>query len=450
MDAQILSRIQFGFTIGFHIIFPTINIGLAIFLVLLEGMWVTTRQEVYFNLCRFFGKLFAITFGMGVISGVVLSYQLGTNFGPFMQRFGSVLGVLMSYETFTVFFLQAGFLGVMLFGWNRVNVYLHFLATLFVAIGLLFSTFWIMSANSWMQFPTGYLIDQGQFFIAKWWQAVFNPTFLMRYFHMLVAAFITSMALVAGVCAWYLKRNRFEEFSKKGLSFAVISLFIAIPLQVYFGGQVGQNVYQYQPVKAAAIGAVWETEKSVPFYLFAVPDQKTQQNSYTLGIPGLASSLFTGSSEGEIKGLKSVAKKDQPAVKSVFYSYRLMMFLGIWLFILSIIGVILRLMNQLQQSRWYLSCCVCSAPTGLFATLSGWMAAEMGRQPWIVNQLMRTHDAVSFITPDQVRLSLALFVGVYGIVFSFYLLYLFRLIANGPTELSVEHAEDHVFQYMTG
>lgn len=448
MDVQILSRIQFGVSMGFHIIFPTLNLGLAMFLLFMEGAWVFSRNEKYLHISRFFTKIFALTFGMGVISGVVLAYQMGTNFGPFMQRFGNVVGVLLSYETFTVLCIEAGFLGVMLFGWQRLSPFAHYLATIIVALGTIFTSFWVISANSWMQFPTGYHLAEGQFAIANFWSAVFNPTFVPRYIHMLFASYITMSCVVAGIAAMYLLSNRFQEVSLTCLRFAMVSLVVMIPLQIFIGDLVGINVAKYQPAKAAAMDGVWKTRKNAPFIVFGVPNQAQQENHYTLEIPGLGSYLNTGSWDGEVKGLDSVSVNEQPKVAPVFYSFRVMIFIGLWLFLLSIVGVILWIMDKLE-SRFFLKSCVYSAPLGFIAVIFGWMSAEMGRQPWIINGIMRTQDAVSLVKANQVWMSLAGLVFVFAFALSFYLVYLFRLIRKGPVDLTVEEVQEHLFQYLS-
>lgn len=434
--STLLSRIQFGFTIGFHILFPTLNIGLAIFLSIMEGIWVKTHNPLYQKICQFWGKIFALTFGMGVVSGIVLSYELGTNFGVFIAAVGSVLGPLFSYEVLSAFFLEAGFLGIMLFGWQRVGARLHYFSTLMVTIGTIISAFWIMSANSWMQTPSGYLLaSNGHFLVNNWWQVIFNPSFMPRYIHMLFASLITCSFVVAGVSAWFLIKNRHLNFAKACLSFTFIAALILTPLQIVIGDIVGLKMHEYQPLKTAAIEADWETMRDAPLILFAIPDQTKAQNFYSLAIPYGASLFNTHNLHGELVGLKSVSPKDWPRVLPVFFSFRVMVGIGFIFLFISIYAFWLRKRNRLYMNKHFLRLCVLLSPFGFIASIAGWLTAELGRQPWIVYSLMRTESAASPVPAGNVIISLILFVCVYGVIFSFYLFYLFKSIAIGPTHL---------------
>ncbi len=448
MTVEILSRIQFAFSIGFHILFPTLNLGLAVFLVIMEATWLKTGKSVYLRLCKFWTKIFALTFGMGVVSGIVLAYQIGTNFGPFIARFGNVLGALFAYETLTAFFLEAGFLGVMLFGWKKVPPYLHFIATLLVAIGTTVSAFWIMSANSWMQTAAGYTLVDGKYIVDSWLDVVFNPLFVPRMIHMILASYVTTCFVLAAVSGFYLIKKRHVKLAKTCLSFAMWASLIVVPLQIAVGDIVGLRVHEYQPLKTAAMEGVWETQKGAPLLLFAWPSQKKQANEYVVGIPKLASLINTHSLDGELLGLKSVNKADQPRVAPVFFSFRLMVVIGLLMLLTAMTGLVLRYTQRLYSSNWFHLWCIIIAPLGFVASISGWLTAEIGRQPWVVYHLMRTREAVSAIEMEAVVISFILLVLAYGFVFSFYLYYLFKLIRQGPKELDSHEEEQHLFQYM--
>ncbi|MGQ3891755.1 cytochrome ubiquinol oxidase subunit I [Legionella sp. CNM-4043-24] len=449
MSVEILSRIQFGFSIGFHILFPTLNLGLALFLVVMEATWLKTKNPVYLEICRFWTKIFALTFGMGVVSGIVLAYQIGTNFGPFITQFGNVLGALFAYETLTAFFLEAGFLGVMLFGWKRVPPPLHFMATLLVAIGTTISAFWIMSANSWMQTPSGYQFTEGKYIVDSWWAVVFNPSFIPRFIHMLLASYVTTSFVVMAVAAYFLIKDKFNVIARRCLSFAVWAALILAPLQIGVGDVVGINVHHFQPLKTAAMEGVWQTQKGAPLVLFAIPSQEQQKNFYEIAIPKLASLINTHDWDGELVGLSSVPVAEQPHMLPVFFSFRVMVGIGILMLLTAITGVFLYFKGTLYQSRWFHRWCLAMAPLGFVASISGWLTAEIGRQPWVVYNLLKTKDAVSSVGYEQVLISFTLLLIAYGVVFGFYLYYLFKLIRQGPEALVEDETEHHAFQYMT-
>lgn len=449
MIVELLSRIQFGFSIGFHILFPTLNLGLAIFLVIMEACWLKTKNPAYLIICKFWTKIFALTFGMGVVSGIVLAYQIGTNFGPFISQFGNVLGALFAYETLTAFFLEAGFLGVMLFGWKRVPPGIHFMATLLVTIGTTISAFWIMSANSWMQTPSGYELINTKYVVQDWWQVVFNPSFIPRFIHMVLSSYITTSFVIAAVSCFYLIRNQFTETAKIVLSFAMWAALLLVPLQIFMGDVVGVEVHKYQPLKTAAMEGVWETQKGAPLLLFAWPSQEKQANEYAIGIPKLASLINTHDWNGEMLGLKSVSPDDQPRVAPVFFTFRIMVGIGLLLMATAIVALVLRLKKNLYVAGWFHRWCLLMAPLGFVASIAGWLTAEMGRQPWVVYGLLRTRDAVSAIEMEEVIISLTLLVLAYGVVFSFYLYYLSKMISQGPQDLHIDETEHHAFQYMT-
>jgi cytochrome bd ubiquinol oxidase subunit I len=448
MIVEVLSRAQFGFSIGFHILFPTLNLGLAIFLVIMEAAWLKTKNPVYMSICKFWTKIFALTFGMGVVSGIVLAYQIGTNFGPFISQFGNVLGALFAYETLTAFFLEAGFLGVMLFGWKRVPSSVHFIATLLVAVGTTISAFWIMSANSWMQTPSGYEVNAGKYIVASWWDVVFNPSFIPRFIHMVFASYATTCFVVAAVASYHLIKQKHVEVARTCLSFALWAALVIVPIQIFIGDVVGLKVEEFQPLKTAAMEAVWETQKGAPLVLFAIPSQKEQKNLYAIEIPRLASLLNTHEWDGELLGLKSVSPEDQPDVASVFFTFRIMVGIGLIMLLTSISALFLRRRNRLYEANWFHRWCLWIAPLGFVASIAGWLTAEIGRQPWVVYNLLRTKDAVSAIGMEEVIISFILLILAYFIVFGFYLVYLFKTIRIGPEAIDDE-SEHHAFQYMT-
>ena len=449
MAVELLSRIQFAFSIGFHILFPTLNLGLAIFLVIMEAFWLKTKNPVYLEICKFWTKIFALTFGMGVVSGIVLAYQIGTNFGPFITQFGNVLGALFAYETLTAFFLEAGFLGVMLFGWQRVSRSLHFTATFLVTLGTTVSAFWILSANSWMQTPSGYQIINGKYVVDSWWAVVFNPSFIPRFAHMLLASYVTTCFVVMAVASYYFIKKENTLLSKKCLSFALWAALLVVPLQIFIGDIVGINVHQYQPLKTAAMEGIWETQKGAPLVLFAWPSQEKQKNEYTLSIPKLASLINTHDLEGEMLGLKSVTPTEQPRVAAVFFLFRVMVGIALLLLLTAFVGLFLRAKGHLYSSQWFHRWCIVIAPLGFIASIAGWITAEIGRQPWVVYHLLRTRNAVSAIGMDEVIISFILLLLAYGVIFGFYLYYVFKLIRLGPKKLDFDAAEQHSFQYMT-
>ena len=432
LDAVFLSRIQFAFTVGFHILFPTLTIGLAAYLAYVEWRWLRTREEVYLAQYRFWVRIFALSFGMGVVSGIVLSYEFGTNFSRFSAATGDILGPLLSYEVLTAFFLEAGFLGIMLFGWNRVGPRLHFTATLMVAIGTSLSAFWILSANSWMQTPAGFEIVDGRFLPTDWWAIVFNPSFPYRLAHMLLASYLTTSLVVAGVCAWYLLKRRHLDFARRGMSVALWAATVLAPLQIFVGDLHGLNVQEHQPMKVAAIEGLWQTRKGAPLVMFAWPDSSAETNRFAVEIPKGASLILKHDPDGEVLGLNEAPPADRPNVPVVFFSFRVMVGLGFLFLFVAVWSLWLRWRGGFDDRRWFLRLCVGCIPLGFVATLAGWFVAEVGRQPWVVYGLMRTADAVSPIAAAQVMTSLILFVAVYGVLFAAYLYYLGRLVAKGP------------------
>jgi len=439
-DALTLARLQFAFTVSFHIIFPAISIGLASYLAVLEGLWLRTGKAVYRELFNFWSKIFAVGFGMGVVSGVVMSYEFGANWAGFSRVAGSVTGPLLAYEVLTAFFLEAGFLGIMLFGWNRVGPKLHFLATSMVAVGTLISTFWILSSNSWMQTPQGFDIVDGRIVPVDWFAIVFNPSFPYRLAHMALAAFIVSATLVAACGAWHLLRGRRDPGVKTSFSMAMWMILITVPIQIAVGDAHGLNTLKYQPAKIAAMEGLWETEKGgTSLNLVGWPDMKNERTDYTVKVPHLGSLILTHSWDGEIKGLKEFAPEDRPNSTIVFWSFRIMVGMGLLMLLLGVCGLVLRRKQGLYESRWLQRFALAMGPSGLVALLAGWVTTEAGRQPWVVYGVLRTADASSALSAEQVGTSLMIFVIVYFLVFGTGIYYMLKLMGKGP---SLEHDGD--------
>jgi len=435
-DATMLSRIQFAFTVSFHIIFPSITIGLATLIAIWEGLWLKTNNPYYLQLAKFWIKPFAITFGTGVVSGIVLSYEFGTNFSRFSEITGPILGPLMAYEVLTAFFLEAGFLGVMLFGWQRVSAKMHYTATLVVAIGTWISSFWIIAANSWMHTPAGYEIVDGIFHVSSWFEVIFNPSMPYRLGHMLLATMITACFVVAGISAYYLLKKQHTVFAKKGLSMTMWFALVLTPLQAFVGDLHGLNVGQYQPIKLAAMEGIWPAwEESVPLLLFALPDMEAEKNNAEIGIPKLGSLILTHSFDGGVQGLKSVPPEDRPNVPLVFWSFRVMVAIGMGMIFIALFALVLRRKDRLYENKWFLGLTVSFTPMGVIAVLAGWYVVETGRQPWVVQGLLRTSDVASLLPPERVLFSLIMFVIIYSLLLGVYLYFMGKLIRKGPPKM---------------
>jgi cytochrome bd ubiquinol oxidase subunit I len=433
LDPLLLSRIQFAFTISFHILFPSFTIGLAAWLFVLEILWLKTGKPIYEDIARQWTKIFAVSFGMGVVSGVVLSYQFGTNWSEFSRLGGNVVGPLMAYEVLTAFFLEAGFLGIMLFGHNRVSKAVHLFATAMVAFGTLLSAFWIMSANSWMQTPAGYMVGpDGVLRVASWREAIFNSSFPYRFAHMVAAAYLTTAFIVAGIGAWYILRDRSVAHGRIMLGMGLSMLTWLAPLQLIIGDLHGLNSREHQPAKIAAVEAHWETQKGAPLILFALPDPKAERNHFELAVPRLGSLILTHEWDGEIRGLKSFPPEDRPNPIIPFFAFRIMVGIGLIMIAVGIVGSTLWLTGRLYTSRRFLRTLVWVSPLGFLAVLSGWFVAEVGRQPWVVYGVLRTAAAVSPVPGGSVFTSIVLFVLVYGVVFGAGLYYMAKLVRRGP------------------
>ncbi len=434
LTALDLARIQFGFTISFHIIFPALSIGLASYLAVLEACWLRSRQSVYLDLYRFWSKVFALAFGMGVVSGVVMAYQFGTNWGPFSDFAGSITGPLLTYEVLTAFFLESGFLGVMLFGWTRVGPRLHFLSTVMVAAGTLISATWILASNSWMQTPQGYRIEGGRVIPTDWLQVIFNPSFPYRLVHMSLAAFLATALVVGASAAWHLLRGNDHPAIRKMLSMSLWMLVAAAPVQAVVGDLHGLNTLKYQPAKIAAIEGHWESGggDGEPLILFGLPDMEREQTRFSLAVPHLGSLILNHSWTGQVPALKQFAPRDRPNSLIVFWSFRVMVGLGLAMIALGLWSVRLRRKGTLWHCRPFLHLLLWMGPSGMGALLAGWFTTEIGRQPWTVYGLLRTADAVSAHGVSQLSTTLLLFVSVYGMVFGMGIVYMLRLIRVGP------------------
>lgn len=433
MGAVLLARVQFGFTLGFHIVLPAMSIGLASYLAVLEGLWLLTGRQVFLDIFRYWLKIFAIGFGMGVVSGVVMSYQFGTNWSVFADKAGPIVGPLMGYEVLTAFFLEAGFLGVMLFGMNRVGRGLHYTATCLVALGTLFSAFWILSVNSWMQTPAGYTeTPDGRFLPANWFDIIFNPSFPYRLVHMVLACYLCVAFLVGAVGAFHLLRNRANPAARMMFSMAMWMALFAAPVQILAGDQHGLNTLEYQPAKIAAIEGDWTSEPGQPLILFGLPDMKTETTRGAVEIPHLGALILTHTWNGSIKGLKDFPPQDRPFSPLIFWTFRLMVALGLLMALLGLVAVWERWKGRLYEARWLHYWALAMLPAGFIALLSGWITTEVGRQPWVVYGKLRTVDAASPIAMPGVAVSLAAFVIVYLIVFGAGFTYMGHLMAQPP------------------
>ncbi|MBD8483206.1 cytochrome ubiquinol oxidase subunit I [Pseudomonas coleopterorum] len=434
LEAIDLARMQFAFTVSFHILFPAITIGLASYLAVLEGMWLRTRDDTYRDLYHFWSKIFAVNFGMGVVSGLVMAYQFGTNWSRFSDFAGAVTGPLLTYEVLTAFFLEAGFLGVMLFGWNRVGRGLHFFSTVMVAIGTLISTFWILASNSWMQTPQGHEIIDGRVIPVDWFAVIFNPSFPFRLAHMSIAAFVATAFFVGASAAWHLLRGRNTPAIRRMFSMAMWMALIVAPVQAFVGDMHGLNTLEHQPAKIAAIEGHWENkgDEATPLILFGWPDMEAEKTRFAVEIPYLGSLILTHSLDKQVPALKSFPKEDRPNSTIVFWSFRVMAGLGMLMIFVGLWSVWLRKKDALFTCRPFLYLTLWMGPSGLIALLAGWFTTEIGRQPWVVYGLMRTADASSNHSVTQMSITLVMFVVVYFSLFGVGLGYMMRLVRKGP------------------
>ena len=429
-----LARFQFAFTVVWHFLFPAFTIGLASYLAVLEGLWLWTKKPVYLDVFRYWLRVFAVAFAMGVVSGLVMSYQFGTNWSVFSDRTGPVLGPLLGYEVLTAFFLEAGFLGVMLFGMERVGPRLHYTATCLVAIGTLISAFWILSANSWMHTPQGYTLVDGRFMPASWLAIVFNPSFPYRFVHAVTGAYLTTAMIVGAVGAFHLLRDQRNGQARLMFSMAMWMAAIVAPAQLVFGDLQGVNTFEHQPTKIAAMEGAFETERGAPTILFGWPDANAGRTKAALAIPHIASLYLTHSWDGEVPGLKAYPRDTWPTnLPLVFWAFRTMVGLGLLMIALGLASLWLRRGGRIFTTVLLHRFAVAMGPSGLIAVSAGWVTTEAGRQPFTVYGMLRTAESVSPIAAPGVAASLAAFALVYFVVFGGGIWYLFRLFGQTPT-----------------
>jgi cytochrome d ubiquinol oxidase subunit I len=434
-DPLLLSRLQFAWVIAWHILLPAFTVGLASYIAFLEGLYFITRNEIYFRISGLWTKVFAISFGMGVVSGVIMPFQFGTNWSRFADATANVLSPLFAYEGLTAFFLEAAFLSVLLFGRALVPRWVHFTAALMVASGTLFSSFWILAANSWMQTPAGYSVTDGVFYPVSWLEIIFNPSFPFRVAHTVVGFYVTTGFVVVGVAAHFVLHRRFEPEARAMLSATLWLLTVLVPLQIFLGDLHGLNTLQHQPAKLAAIEANWETRARAPLTLFAWPDQTAETNRFAVEVPVLGSLILTHDPNGVVPGLKDYRPDERATVAIVFFAFRTMFAIGLLLLTLVLAGLWLRLRCRLFDRPWFLKACVAAGPLGFVAVLAGWTTTEAGRQPWTVYGLMRTADSVTpSLTGPDVLLSLSFYMLVYLVIYPAGLFFMARVLRKGPLD----------------
>jgi len=432
--ALLLSRIQFGFTISFHIIFPAFTIGLAAWLTFLEALHLRTGRSVYRVLFEFWLKIFAVAFGMGVVSGIVMAFQFGTNWSVLSKMSGPIQGPILSFETFWAFTLEAGFFGVLIFGRDRVRPWFYLFSTAMVALGTTLSAFWIMVNNSWMQVPVGYVLQNGSFVPDDWTRIIFNSVVWSRFPHMVFAAYLTGAFCVAATGAWYLLRRKYQVEAMVMLRMGLFLAAVLVPIQLVFGHFVGDYVHDYQPAKFAAIEGRWHDEQPAAEVLIGLPDPATETNKYEIKIPVLGSIIASMSLTSREVGLADFPPQDRPPVLIPFATFRIMVGCGLIMLALAWLGSYLSVKRRLEQSRFLLWSIFLSFPLPFIAILTGWYTAEVGRQPWVVYGLLRTADAVTpFLTATAAMTTLILFGAVYVFIFSFGTYYIYRLLRDGPT-----------------
>ena len=432
-DPVFLSRLQFAWVIAWHILMPAFTVGLASYIAVLEGIHLLTKQEIYVRISMYWIKIFSVAFGVGVVSGVVMPFQFGTNWSRFADATADVLGPLFAYEGIMAFFLEASFLGILLFGRKLVPAWAHFVAALMVAVGTLFSSFWILAANSWMQTPAGFEIVNGRFVPADWFAIIFNPSFPYRLGHTVVGFYVTTGFVVVGVAAYLLRGKRFIPEARIMLSMTLWLLSVLVPLQVLLGDEHGLNTREHQPAKLAAIEARWETARQVPLTLFALPDESTEANRFAIDVPYLGSLILTHSLDGEVKGLKDFPVQDRPPVAIPFFAFRIMVGIGVLMLAMVVASWWLRWRDKLYDNAWYLRACLVMGPLGFVAVLAGWTTTEVGRQPWTVYGLMRTAESVPpSLTGSDVLISLLGYMAVYLIIFPAGILVMARMVRKGP------------------
>ncbi|MGR8932415.1 MAG: cytochrome ubiquinol oxidase subunit I [Gammaproteobacteria bacterium] len=440
-DSALLSRLQFALTAIFHILWPLLTVGLSIFLVVIEGLWLKTKDSDYYYHARFWGKLFLLNFAVGVVSGIPLEFEFGTNWAPFSRLTGEFFGNILGYDGAMALMLEAGFLGIMMFGWNRVPAGMHLFATAMVALGSSLSAFWIMIANGWMQMPTGGHVEAGRFVVDSYSDALLNPNHYWGFAHMWLACIETSLFVIGGISAWYILQRRHEELFRKSFTLALAGLLLSTPLQILVGDVAGLYLFDIQPAKTAAIEGHWETNppgQGAEWHILAWPNKQAQANDWDVSIPNVLSLIATHQMDGQVKGLKEFIPADQPpAIPLIFYSFRVMLVIGLALAALAWLSGYYwwrqrKHPESLQLPSWLLRGWVAAIPLGYIATECGWIVREVGRQPWAVYGLLRTEQAVSHLPAAAVLISLCLFAAIYTLLLTAFLLFARRIIIAGP------------------
>jgi cytochrome bd ubiquinol oxidase subunit I len=435
LDPVFLSRVQFAFVISFHIIFPAFTIGLAAWLATIEGMRLATGNALYRRVFDFWLKVFALSFGMGVVTGIVMAFQFGTNWSVLAARTGSIQGPLLGYEAFTAFMLEATFFGVVLLGRDRAPPWFYFFACCMVSLGTMLSSFWILANNTWMQVPIGHTIIDGKIVPTDWWAITTGPIMRVRWPHMLLAAFLTTGMSVIATGAWYLLRGRHWHEGRVMLNWGLALVAVIIPIQIGFGHLTGDYVHKYQPAKFAALEARWHTEQPASEVLIGVPDENTERNLLAITVPYLGSFIASGTWDSREVGLDTFPPQDRPPVLIPFLTFRLMVGLGLLMLAVSWLGMWLRWRGRLESARWFLWVALVSFPSGFVAVIAGWFTAEVGRQPWVVYGLLRTTDAVTpSLTSGIVLFSLLAYIAVYSVIYAFGFYYIYRLLRDGPAQ----------------
>ena len=438
LDPLLLSRLQFAFVVSFHAIFPVFTIGLAAFIAFLEALLYRTGNPVYEQLSRFWTRVFAVVFGMGVVSGIVMAFQFGTNWSNFSYAASNFLGPVLSYEVVTAFFLEAVFLGILLFGRDRVPRGVHLFSAIMVSIGTFISSFWILAASSWMHTPAGTVLQDGMIHMTSWREAIFNPSFPYRFAHMALASFLTAGFVVVGISAWHLRRGVSVTASRKALGMTFVFLAFVAPAQLFVGDLHGLNTLEHQPVKVAAMEGNWETRQGVPLLLFAVPDSKNERNRLEIGIPKLASLILTHDMDGEVPGLMDWPAEERPPVGIVFWSFRIMVGIGMLMIAVALTGLVLRIRGRLHTARHFLRLCSWMIPLPFIAVLAGWITTEVGRQPWIIyGQMTLAEGLTPSLTGGMALFTLIGYLLVYAGVFVAGVYYLSRVMRKGPEGINV-------------
>jgi cytochrome bd ubiquinol oxidase subunit I len=432
-DPVILSRLQFFWVVSFHILLPAFTVGLACYIATLEVLYLKTGNRTYFAISVFWTRIFAVSFGLGVVSGIVMPFQFGTNWSRFSDAASNVIGPLMAYEGLTAFFLEASFLGILLFGRKLVPPWAHSFAAIMVATGTLFSSFWILAANSWMQTPAGYEIIDGRFHSLNWMDVIFNPSFPYRLSHVVVAFVVTTGFVVVAVAAYHLRRQHAVAECRTMLSMTLWLLTVLVPLQIVLGDLHGLNTFEHQPAKIAAMEGHFETQAGAPLILFGWPDEQAEKTRWAIEVPKLGSIILTHEINGTVRGLKEWPREEWPPSPVLFWSFRVMVGIGTLMLLVVVVANWLRWKGRLFDSVWFLRVCEACLPLGFVAVIAGWITTEVGRQPWVIYGLMRTADAVSpSLTATDVAASLAIYIGVYLVVYPVTLYYLIGMVRAGP------------------